>query len=145
MKNHTCLSCNITWSNLIDLTCSVLFLASLYRSHNITQWAKMLRIQPLEDDNHNPRQSFHGLSNLICQLFFEMQLLCSSSDLITHVIDFNFILFTMPEVREEWTKLFGSIGIFPLIEPMHLISNVSLWAGYTLSKTWSWSTPKFYK
>jgi hypothetical protein len=28
---------------------------------------------------------------------------------------------------------------------MHLISTLSLWAGYTSSKTWSWSTPKFYK
>jgi hypothetical protein len=48
-------------------------------------------------------------------------------------MDFNFILFTMPEVR---TKLFGSIGVFPPTEPMHLISTLSLWAGYALSKTW---------
>jgi hypothetical protein len=36
------------------------------------------------------------------------------------------------KVREE--KTFGSVGVFPPIEPMNLISALSLWAGHTLNK-----------
>jgi hypothetical protein len=61
---------------------------------------------------HINRQSFHVLSNLICQIVLKMQLSCSSSNLITHVMDFNFILFTMPKVREEWTKLLVLLVFF---------------------------------
>ena len=41
---------------------------------------------------------------------------------------------------------FGSVGVFPPTEPMHLIFALSLWAGYTSSKTWrSFPTPRLHQ
>jgi hypothetical protein len=55
----------------------------------------------------------------------------------------HYFLLKMPKVREDEYS-FGSIGVVPPIEPMHLISALSLWAGHTLSKIWkSLSTPQF--
>jgi hypothetical protein len=46
--------------------------------------------------------------------------------------------------KDKWN--FGSIGVFPLTEPMHLISILSLQAGHTSSKVWrSLSIPQIYK
>jgi hypothetical protein len=40
----------------------------------------------------------------------------------------------MPKVREDEYS-FGSVGVFPPTESMHLISALSLWIGHTLRKT----------
>ena len=46
----------------------------------------------------------------------------------------NFIIFNVPM---EWIKFwlyFGSVGVFPPTEPVHLTSTLSLWAVHTSSK-----------
>ena len=41
---------------------------------------------------------------------------------------------------------FGFVGVFHPTGPMHLISALSLWVGYTSSKTWrSFPTPRLYQ
>ena len=51
----------------------------------------------------------------------------------------NLILFNVPKARGKWK--FGSTGIFPPAEPMHLISVLSLWPEHTSSEVWRVNRP----
>jgi len=61
------------------------------------------------------------------------------------LLSMNFVLLTMLKVREEQIH-FWFCWCFPPTGPIHMISTLSLWVGYTSSKTWrSFPTPRLYQ
>jgi len=66
-----------------------------------------------------------------CSTFCSYHLCYNWTKHITSTLSYSMCLRT-----ERNKKNFGSTGVFPPIEPMHLISTFSLWARHTSRKVW---------